>query len=178
MAPTESTVVVSISDIHGLHLRNDVIDPWAWRRVGVTPGCWQQGGKEAIHCARMGHDTVLWARSAATVDDINGRHENTAYLPGRPCPEALTASTDLEAVVRRSELLLLVVPTQYITASLGPVAHLLAAPQLSPSPASPCTPHTLRRSVRKPTAAREAARPKEGGEEAGAEEEAEAEELV
>jgi glycerol-3-phosphate dehydrogenase len=74
---------------------------------------------QAIHCARLGHDTVVWARGSDTVDAINWLHENTVYLPGCPCPPSLRASSDLVEVVTRSELLLMVVPTQYIVTTLG-----------------------------------------------------------
>ncbi|EFJ44172.1 hypothetical protein VOLCADRAFT_95560 [Volvox carteri f. nagariensis] len=98
-------------------------------KVGVLGGgSW--GTALAIHCARLGHDTVLWARGAATVDSINLRHENPQYLPGFPCPPALTASCDLEGVIKRSELMLMVVPTQYIVATLGEAARALRPHQI------------------------------------------------
>ncbi|GLC41900.1 hypothetical protein PLESTB_001045100 [Pleodorina starrii] len=98
-------------------------------KVGVLGGgSW--GTALAIHCARMGHDTVLWARGSATVDAINTRHENTQYLPGYPCPPALRASTDLAEVITRSELMLMVVPTQYIVPTLGEAVQLLRPHQI------------------------------------------------
>ncbi|PNW78717.1 hypothetical protein CHLRE_09g387763v5 [Chlamydomonas reinhardtii] len=97
--------------------------------VGVIGGgSW--GTALAIHCARRGHDTVVWARGAATVEAINSRHENTEYLKGHPCPPSLRASNDLAEVITRSELLLMVVPTQYIIHTLGEAAKLLQPHQI------------------------------------------------
>ncbi len=49
-------------------------------RVGVLGGgAW--GTALAIHCARMGHDTQLWAMEPEVVQDVNGpKHENTLFL--------------------------------------------------------------------------------------------------
>ncbi|KAG2437401.1 hypothetical protein HXX76_006053 [Chlamydomonas incerta] len=98
-------------------------------KVGVIGGgSW--GTALAIHCARRGHDTVIWARGASTVAAINDSHENSEYLKGHPCPPALRASGDLAEVITRSELLLMVVPTQYIVATLGEAAKLLKPNQI------------------------------------------------
>ncbi|GFR46634.1 hypothetical protein Agub_g8245, partial [Astrephomene gubernaculifera] len=96
--------------------------------VGVLgSGSW--GTALAIHCARMGHDTVLWTRGSATAAAINGpARQNTAHLPGYPCPPGMRASTDLAEVVGRSELLLVVVPTQYIEQTLGSALRSLLRP--------------------------------------------------
>ena len=48
-------------------------------RVGVIGGgAW--GTALAIHCARMGHDTHLWAMEPEVVRDVNEKHENTTFL--------------------------------------------------------------------------------------------------
>lgn len=45
-------------------------------------GAW--GTALAIHAARMGHKTLLWAREADVVASVNGpARENTAFLPVR-----------------------------------------------------------------------------------------------
>jgi len=80
---------------------------------------------QALHAARMGHSTQLWARDADTVYSINTVHTN-AMLEGHALPESLCATLDLAAVVEHSELLLLVVPSPYIESVLAPVAQLLS----------------------------------------------------
>ena len=46
---------------------------------------------QALHAARMGHSTQLWARSADTVDSVNMVHTN-AMLEGHALPESLCAT--------------------------------------------------------------------------------------
>ncbi len=57
------------------------------------------------------HNTTIWARSAETAAEIDGRHTNEAYLPGFALPEQLIATDDLEKAMRHAELLVLGVPT-------------------------------------------------------------------
>lgn len=48
-------------------------------RVGVIGGgAW--GTALAIHCSRMGHDTLLWALEKEVAEAINTQHENTVFL--------------------------------------------------------------------------------------------------
>lgn len=47
-------------------------------RMATGGGAW--GTALAAHAARMGHDTVLWAREPEVVTAINEQHENTAFL--------------------------------------------------------------------------------------------------
>ena len=91
--------------------------------VGVIgAGAW--GTALALHAARIGHPTTIWAREEDVVADINNNHANSLFLPGFTFPERLTASTDLEAVVAKSTLVLSVVPTPYVGRVIGSVAHL------------------------------------------------------
>jgi glycerol-3-phosphate dehydrogenase len=46
----------------------------------MTTGGGAWGTALAAHAARMGHDTVLWAREPEVVTAINEQHENTAFL--------------------------------------------------------------------------------------------------
>lgn len=51
-------------------------------RVGVIGGgAW--GTALACHCARMGHDTLIWALEKEAADAINTQHENTVFLKVR-----------------------------------------------------------------------------------------------
>jgi glycerol-3-phosphate dehydrogenase (NAD(P)+) len=62
---------------------------------------------------RAGRDVLLYARKAETVDEINVRHTNSAYLPGATLQATLRATTDLAATCRR-DVLLLSVPAQQV----------------------------------------------------------------
>jgi len=48
-------------------------------RVSVLGGgAW--GAALALHCARKGHDVLVWAREIEVVDGINKQHENTPFF--------------------------------------------------------------------------------------------------
>ena len=95
--------------------------------VGVVGGgAW--GTALAIHCARMGHKVTLWARESEVVEAVNGpARENSVFLRGHPVPDTMSASGDLAKVVATTKLLLVVVPTPFVAATLMPVADALAA---------------------------------------------------
>ena len=87
-------------------------------RVGVIgAGAW--GTALAIHAARAGHETVMWAREEQVVTDINEARENKIFLPGFEVPDRLSATHDMEACVRHAHLLLSVVPTPYVGETLA-----------------------------------------------------------
>lgn len=48
-------------------------------RVAVLGGgAW--GTALALHCARKGHDVLVWAREQEVVDSINMHHENVVFF--------------------------------------------------------------------------------------------------
>jgi hypothetical protein len=51
-------------------------------KIGVLgAGAW--GTALALHCARMGHDVMIWALEAEVATQINEEHENKTFLPVR-----------------------------------------------------------------------------------------------
>jgi glycerol-3-phosphate dehydrogenase (NAD(P)+) len=64
------------------------------------------------------HPTMLWARSAETAAEIDGKHTNEAYLPGFELPVPLLATDDLEKAVRHAELLVVGVPSAAMRATI------------------------------------------------------------
>ncbi|NHN36628.1 NAD(P)H-dependent glycerol-3-phosphate dehydrogenase [Pseudomaricurvus alcaniphilus] len=56
--------------------------------------------------------TTLWARDQATVDEINRNHSNEKYLPGAKLQQRLTATTDLEGLVAKSDVVVMGIPSQ------------------------------------------------------------------
>lgn len=44
----------------------------------IGAGAW--GTALAIHCARKGHDTLLWAMEKDAVEEINTKHTNETFL--------------------------------------------------------------------------------------------------
>ncbi|KAK9820514.1 hypothetical protein WJX72_011174 [[Myrmecia] bisecta] len=95
----------------------------------IGGGAW--GTALAMHCAQMGHDTLLWAREAEVVRDVNGeRHENTTYLKGVKCPESLRATSDIDEAVRHGEMLLMVIPTPFVASTMALIADKLRPDQI------------------------------------------------
>lgn len=81
--------------------------------IGVIgAGAW--GTALAIHAARAGKKTLLWAYEPQTVRDINEARENKTFLPGVRLPDGLSATGDLEQAVRQSQILLTVLPTPHV----------------------------------------------------------------
>jgi glycerol-3-phosphate dehydrogenase (NAD(P)+) len=68
----------------------------------------------ALGCVAVaaGHDVVLWARDAASVDAINQTHRNDTYLPDVVLPEALKATPHLALALAEADIVLAVTPAQ------------------------------------------------------------------
>lgn len=58
-------------------------------------------------------DTVLWARSEKTVNEINEHHTNSKYLPGALLHKNLKATSSLEEVVSNADVLIMGIPSQH-----------------------------------------------------------------
>jgi len=102
------------------------MDATAARTVAVLgAGSW--GTALAALIARHGHRAVLWGRDAAVIEAIDARHENPHYLPGIELPSTLRASTDLAAIMRDADLVLVVVPSHAFAETLRALAPLRRA---------------------------------------------------
>jgi glycerol-3-phosphate dehydrogenase (NAD(P)+) len=86
-------------------------------------GAW--GTALAIHTARMGKRTVLWAHEPQVVREVNEDRENKTFLAGVTLPEGLEATGDLEKAVRQSRMLLTVMPTPYVAGVAAQIAPWL-----------------------------------------------------
>jgi glycerol-3-phosphate dehydrogenase (NAD(P)+) len=93
-------------------------------RIGVVGGgSW--GTALAHLLARRGHEVMLWAREAEVVAQIRERRENGTFLPGVELPENLLATGDLAQSVEDREMILSVVPSQYVSEVFSGVAPIL-----------------------------------------------------
>ncbi|MEM7105791.1 MAG: NAD(P)H-dependent glycerol-3-phosphate dehydrogenase [Bacteroidota bacterium] len=57
--------------------------------------------------------TTIWARDAATVDEINNKHTNEKYLPGATLTPSLKASKTIEGAVSQADVIIMGVPAQH-----------------------------------------------------------------
>ena len=67
---------------------------------------------------RKGLTVTMWAREPEVVQSINEKHENDIFLPDIPLSENITASGDVQAVVDNVDLVLCVIPTQFLRSFL------------------------------------------------------------
>lgn len=82
-------------------------------RVAVIGGgSW--GTALAVHLAGCGHHVRIWAYEDEVVEDINRNHENTVFLKGAKIPEEVFAYSDFPSILDDTELLLSVVPSQFV----------------------------------------------------------------
>jgi len=84
-------------------------------RVGVVgAGSW--GTALAGVLAKKGHRVSLWAREPEVVGEIRQLRENRTFLPGTRLPDTLEASNDLPAVLADKDMVVSVVPAQFVSA--------------------------------------------------------------
>ena len=67
--------------------------------------------------------TVLWARDAATVGEVNERHTNQRYLPDARLSARLNATADLAEAVRDADVIVMGVPSQTFRVTATDVAR-------------------------------------------------------
>jgi glycerol-3-phosphate dehydrogenase (NAD(P)+) len=85
-------------------------------RIGVVGGgAW---GTALAQVAASGGEALLWAREPEVAEAVNGRHENSLFLPGVPLDPALRATSDL-GELGSCDALLVVTPAQHMRAVLG-----------------------------------------------------------
>jgi glycerol-3-phosphate dehydrogenase (NAD(P)+) len=92
----------------------------------IGAGAW--GTALADVLARNGHDAVLWAYETDVVDAVNGRHENTRFLPGAALHPGLRATASFDDALRGATLVCMATPSQHLRAiTRQAVPHLHAA---------------------------------------------------
>jgi glycerol-3-phosphate dehydrogenase (NAD(P)+) len=85
--------------------------------IGVIgAGAW--GTALAQMLASDGREVLLWAREPELVEEINGRHCNSLFLPGARLAESIRATGD-GAQTAECDTLLLVTPAQHLGAVLS-----------------------------------------------------------
>lgn len=75
-------------------------------------GAW--GTALAQIAAGKGKKVTLWAREADVIESINTKRENTLFLPNIKLSENITPTNDMAEAVADAEVVLLVIPTQFL----------------------------------------------------------------
>lgn len=89
-------------------------------RVAVLGGgSW---GTTVAHLCAHNAPTVLWARDAGTVADINSMHQNRRYLEGYDLHPELTATSSHAEALAGADLLVMAVPSHGFRAALQDAA--------------------------------------------------------
>jgi glycerol-3-phosphate dehydrogenase (NAD(P)+) len=94
----------------------------------IGAGSW--GTTFAKVLADGGAEVDLWARRSELADEINSSHRNGDYLPGVNLPAAVTASSDIAAVLAGASQVYLSVPSQSLRENLGQWGNLIPADAL------------------------------------------------
>jgi len=89
----------------------------------VGAGSW--GTALANLLATNGHNTVLWSRGDEVAALINRKHENTVYLPGIRLTPDLVATTELREAVFGADLVVMVVPSHAMRATIAAASGFL-----------------------------------------------------
>ena len=85
----------------------------------IGGGAW--GTALGLVALRAGRDPLLWAREADVVAVINGRRENSLFLPGVPLDPRFGATGDIGKTAAR-DVLLLAAPAQHLRATARALA--------------------------------------------------------
>ena len=92
--------------------------------IGVIgAGSW--GTALADLLAKNGHEVRLWAREEDVVDQIQRARENKTFLPGVTLTAGLKATNDLVEAVANRDLILSVVPSQFVSSVFGELQGFL-----------------------------------------------------
>lgn len=95
--------------------------------VGVIGGgAWGTALAQTLRLA--GRDVIIWAREPETVEDINVRRVNSAFLPGIDLDPGLSATTRL-ADIAKCDAILVVAPAQHVRGVCGELAAHVRAGQ-------------------------------------------------
>lgn len=89
----------------------------------IGGGSW--GTALAGHAAAIEHDVTLWSFEKDVVEDINTNHKNSTYLPIADLPQALVATDSLEQALKEPEIVLSVVPSQFLRSVVAQMKGLL-----------------------------------------------------
>jgi glycerol-3-phosphate dehydrogenase (NAD(P)+) len=106
-------------------------------------GAWGTALALSLH-RRGGHQLSLWAHSPEFAQEINDAGENTLFLPGFPIPAGITVTGD-NAAVADAEIILSVVPSEFLRSTLARLGPHLRPGQVVVSATKGVENHTFLR---------------------------------
>ena len=90
----------------------------------IGAGAWGTG--LAIVLGRKGtHRVRLWAHEREVCDALTSKRINEQFLPGRPIPDSVSASNQLEAVLENADIVVSVMPSQHCRALFARMRPLI-----------------------------------------------------
>ncbi|HMD77544.1 MAG TPA: NAD(P)H-dependent glycerol-3-phosphate dehydrogenase [Terracidiphilus sp.] len=113
------------------------------RIVILGSGAWGTALALSLH-RRGGHQITLWAHSPEFAQEIIDAGENTLFLPGFPIPGAI-AITGSEAAVADAEIVVSVVPSEFLRPTLARIRPHLRPGQIIVSATKGVEDHTFLR---------------------------------
>ena len=113
------------------------------RIVILGSGAWGTALALSLH-RRGGHQITLWAHSPEFAQEIIDAGENTLFLPGFPIPGAI-AITGNEAAVADAEIVVSVVPSEFLRPTLARIRPHLHPGQIIVSATKGVEDHTYLR---------------------------------
>jgi glycerol-3-phosphate dehydrogenase (NAD(P)+) len=92
-------------------------------------GAW--GTAIALSLVRKGsHKVTLWSHRAEAAESLDRSRENLRFLPGFPFPESLRVTADDTAAVAEAEILICVVPSEFLRPTFARLAPHLRPGQI------------------------------------------------
>ena len=91
----------------------------AYKIAVMGGGSW---GTTVASLVSRNADIMLWARDAATVDDINGNHKNSRYLGDAPLNPKLQATLDPAEAIVGADAVVMGIPSNNFRSVLTDIA--------------------------------------------------------
>ena len=109
----------------------------------IGSGAWGTAIALSLH-RRGGHQITLWAHSPEAAQEIIAAHENTLFLPGFPLPGAIAITASV-AAVSEAEIVVSVVPSEFLRPTLARLRPWLRPGQIVVSATKGVENHTCLR---------------------------------
>ncbi|MGA2886590.1 MAG: NAD(P)H-dependent glycerol-3-phosphate dehydrogenase [Terracidiphilus sp.] len=113
------------------------------RIIVLGSGAWGTAIALSLH-RRGGHHVSLWAHSPEAAQEILDASENTLFLPGFPIPQEITVTGD-NAAVANAEIVVSVVPSEFLRSTLARLRPHLHSGQIILSATKGVENHTFLR---------------------------------